>query len=336
MSVHSIYGIGNPLMDLVVYGSHQLVQSLGARPGTMNLVDERQRDSLLAGVEVTGMIPGGSCANTLRGIAWLAGDGGERPLYAGGVGRDALGDQYEEQLRGLGVETRIARKDRGTGVSTIIVTPDHERTMFTCLGASQELSASDCAPFPDTRMLYFTGYMWDTVPQKNAVLKALKECKKNGGTVAFDLADPFAVNRNRDEFVDLIKENADIVFANREEATLLFGTGTADEAVSALSQICGLAVVKDGRAGSLVKRAGHEIERVPVRRIKAVDTTGAGDMYAAGFLYGVISGMSDRESGICASYLASRVVETWGAQFAPESRAGVAGEVARGEWQFTA
>lgn len=331
-----IYGIGNPLIDIVVEAEDDDLSALGLDRGIMHLVDLDERGRILERVKDrrTEYSCGGSAPNTLIFLSAL----GVRTALAGKIGGDEFGKKYSENLPVENMESQLVVGTGATGSSVILVTPDSERTMNTYLGANREFSVDDVDLNVVRRAgyLYFTGYMWDTVPQKNAVLKALKECKKNGGTVAFDLADPFAVNRNRDEFVDLIKENADIVFANREEATLLFGTGTADEAVSALSQICGLAVVKDGRAGSLVKRAGHEIERVPVRRIKAVDTTGAGDMYAAGFLYGVISGMSDRESGICASYLASRVVETWGAQFAPESRAGVAGEVARGEWQFTA
>ncbi|MBT3276003.1 MAG: adenosine kinase, partial [Spirochaetales bacterium] len=216
-------------------------------------------------------------------------------------------------------------------------TPDSERTMNTYLGANREFTKGDINfdIVADSRFLYFTGYMWDTDLQKQAVMSAIEIGKRNGAVVAFDVADPFAVNRNRDAFIELIEKNVDIVFANREEAKLLFGTETANDAAEKLSTVCDIAVVKDGAAGSLVKRSHGAVERIPVRNVKAVDTTGAGDMYAAGFLYGIISGLSDREAGICASYLASRVVETWGAQFPPDKREEVAQEVITGSWRFT-
>jgi len=331
-----VYGIGNPLIDIVVEAEDGDLAALGLEKGIMHLVDLDERGRILDQVKDrrTAYGCGGSAPNTLIFLSAL----GVKTVLAGKIGKDEFGKKYAENLPVENMESRLVVGTGVTGSSIILVTPDSERTMNTYLGANREFSVDDVDLDAVRRAgyLYFTGYMWDTDLQKNAVLKALKECKKNGGTVAFDLADPFAVNRNRDEFITLISENADIAFANREEATLLFGTDTAEEAVSALSRVCALAVVKDGAAGSLIKRPGCEVERIPVRKIKAVDTTGAGDMYAAGFLYGVLSGMSDRESGICASYLASRVVETWGAQFTPEIRAGVADEVMRGEWQYTA
>ena len=330
-----IYGIGNPLIDIVVQAEDSDLDALCLDKGIMHLVDLEERGKILERVKERrmGYSCGGSAPNTLIFLSAL----GISSALAGKIGGDDFGRRYEENLPVENMENRLVTGKGATGSSVILVTPDSERTMNTYLGANREFSSEDV----DLRVvkragyLYFTGYMWDTDLQKRAVLEAISECRKNGGTVAFDVADPFAVNRNTDEFGELIRENADIVFANSEEATLLFGTNTAEEAAAALSEICGLAVVKDGATGSFVKRAGKEIERIPVRRVRAVDTTGAGDMYAAGFLYGIISGMGDRDSGICGSYLASRVVETWGAQFPPEVRRAVADEVRRGGWRFT-
>ena len=330
-----IYGIGNPLIDIVVRAEDSDLTALGLNKGIMHLVDLEERGRILERVKERriGYSCGGSAPNTLIFLSAL----GVRAALAGKIGSDDFGKKYSENLPVKNMENRLAVGEGATGSSIILVTPDSERTMNTYLGANREFSTEDVDLTVVQRAgyFYFTGYMWDTDLQKQAVLKAMKECRGNGGRVVFDLADPFAVNRNRDVFGELIRENIDIVFANSEEAALLFGTGTAAKAVTALSEICELAVVKDGAAGSIVKRSGEKVERIPVRRVRAVDSTGAGDMYAAGFLYGTICGFSDRESGICASYLASRVVETWGAQFPPEIRTLVAGEVLRGEWRFT-
>jgi sugar/nucleoside kinase (ribokinase family) len=330
-----IYGIGNPLIDIVVEAEDDDLEVLGLDKGIMHLVDLDERGNILERVKNrrTAYSCGGSAPNTLIFLSAL----GVNTALAGKIGGDAFGKRYSENLPGENMESQLVVGTGATGSSVILVTPDSERTMNTYLGTNREFSVDDVdlAVVRRAQYIYFTGYMWDTDLQKRAVLEATKVCRDNGGIIAFDVADPFAVNRNRDAFRELIRANTDIVFANREEAKLLFGTDTGEEAVTALSEICDVAVVKDGAAGSLIKRKGKETERIPVRRVQAVDTTGAGDMYAAGFIYGIISGMGDRESGICASYLASRVVETWGAQFPPATRGVVAKEVLRGEWRYT-
>ena len=329
-----IYGIGNPLIDIVVQATDTDLSSLGLDKGIMRLVDLEERGRILDAVQGRRISYscGGSAPNTLIFLSAL----GIRSALAGKIGRDEYGKRYAENLPADSMESQLILGAGATGSSIILVTPDSERTMNTYLGANREFGRDDMdfSVVENASYLYFTGYMWDTDLQKNAVLAAIETARRTGAKIAFDVADPFAVNRNRDEFRTLIRDCADIVFANREEATLLFGTSTAEEAAKRLSELCELAVVKDGGAGSLVKRTGMEIERIPVHEVDAVDTTGAGDMYAAGLLYGMISGLSDRESGICASYLASRVVETWGAQFSSEKRIAVAAEVFRGDWRF--
>ena len=330
-----IYGIGNPLIDIVVQAEEADLEALGLDKGIMRLVDLDERERIFERVRdrQIGYGCGGSAPNTLIFLSAL----GIESALAGKIGNDDFGRRYSENLPAQHMESQLVTGKGATGSSIILVTPDSERTMNTYLGANREFSHEevDLQVVESADFFYFTGYMWDTDNQKNAVLKAVKSFRERNKTVAFDLADPFAVNRNLDGFIDLIRENADIVFANRDEGKLLFGAESAEEAVTALSQICELAIVKDGASGSLVKRNGCPVERIPVRRVNAVDTTGAGDMYAAGFLYGIISGMSDRKSGICASYLASRIVEIWGAQFSPDMRRAVADEVNRGGWRFT-
>lgn len=330
-----IYGIGNPLIDIVVQAQDEDLEKLGLDRGIMRLVDLEERAKILELVNERriGYSCGGSAPNTLIFLAAL----GIKSALAGKIGKDEHGGKYLENLPAENMNSQLIAGESVTGSSIILVTPDSERTMNTYLGANREFSPEDVdlKVVEQAEYLYFTGYMWDTDPQKNAVLKAMSSFRERKKTIVFDLADPFAVNRNKDVFGNLIEENADIVFANREEGKLLFGTETAEDAVEALSVICDVAIVKDGSLGSLVKRNGFPAERIPVRRVNAVDTTGAGDMYAAGFLYGLLNGLSDREAGICGSYLASRIVETWGAQFTPELRRAVAEEVLEGAWRFT-
>ena len=335
MASIDIYGIGNPLIDIVVEAKDSDLSSLGLDKGIMRLVDLEERGKILDAVQERQInySCGGSAPNTLIFLSAL----GITSALAGKIGKDEYGKRYVENLPTENMKSQLIFGTGATGSSIILVTPDSERTMNTYLGANREFGQDDIdfSVVRDASYLYFTGYMWDTDLQKNAVLAAVRTARETGAKIAFDVADPFAVNRNRDEFCTLISDCADIVFANREEATLLFGTNTADDAAAKLGELCEVAVVKDGGAGSLIKRNGNEIEHIPVHRVDAIDTTGAGDMYAAGFLYGMISNLSDRDSGICASYLASRVVETWGAQFTPDKRAAVAAEVFRGDWRFT-
>jgi len=329
-----IYGIGNPLIDIVVRAEDEDLEALRLDKGIMRLIDLDERSRILERVQnrECAYSCGGAAPNTLIFLSAL----GVKSAVAGKIGKDDFGRRYAENLPAENMTSHLVTGESATGSSIILVTPDSERTMNTYLGANREFREDDVdlAAAERAGYFYFTGYMWDTENQKQAVRRVMKLFRERGKKIAFDLADPFAVGRNLAAFRDLIRENVDIVFANREEGKLLFETDSAEDAVTALSEICELAVVKNGAAGSLLKRNGGQIERIPARRVQALDTTGAGDMYAAGFLYGLISGMGDRDAGVCASYLASRIVETWGAQFLPPVRRAVAGEVRRGSWRF--
>ena len=329
-----VFGIGNPLIDIIAQVHDADLDALSLDKGIMHLVDLETRSKILRhieGKEIT-YRAGGSCPNTLVFLSAL----GVECALSGKIGSDEFGSIYLKNLPSECMHSHIKTGREPTGSSIILVTPDSERTMNTYLGANREFSRDDLdeSAVTSARFLYFTGYMWDTGPQKDAVLHAIELVKSAGGKVAFDVADPFAVNRNQSDFQKLIADSADIVFANAEEGKLLFGSTSAEEAAEAISSLCGIAVVKDGSKGSVVKHAGGPVIRIPVRKIRAVDTTGAGDMYAAGFLYGLIGGFSERDAGICGSYLASRIVETFGAQFTPDKRAVVAGEIRRGKWKF--
>lgn len=335
-TVIDVFGIGNPLIDIITEVADDDIAALGLEKGIMRLVDLDERAAILSHIEGRPIVyrSGGSCPNTLIFLSAL----GISCSLAGRIGNDEQGTAYSAHLPESDLRSRlIVDAEAATGTSIILVTPDTERTMNTYLGANTRFTRADLhqGDLAKAKMLHFTGYMWDTDEQKDAVLHAAEVVRGRGGKIVFDLADPFAVNRNRDEFRTLVAEQADIVFANAEEAGLLYPEDDAVASARRLAERCELAVVKTGAAGSVVLRHGAEPEAIPARKIDAVDTTGAGDMYAAGFLYGLLSGFSDREAGICASYLASRIVETFGAQFTPDKRAEVAEEVRSGAFRYT-
>ncbi|HUZ16988.1 MAG TPA: adenosine kinase [Spirochaetia bacterium] len=327
-----IYGIGNPLIDILTLVDDSDIASLGLDKGTMRLIDDAERSALVEFLEGREQkySCGGSCPNTLIALASF----GLSTALAGKVGDDEYGEIYRRQVSELPMQSELKTGSEPTGSSIILVTPDSERTMNTFLGANREFSADDVneQTAAAAGYFYFTGYMWDTELQKAAILKALSIAERNGNRIAFDVADPFAVNRKRDAFLDLLQNHVSIAFANREEARILFNTETALDAVRRLSELCDVAVVKNGARGSYVMTDG-KLWEIPAGDQKPVDTTGAGDMYAAGFLYGLIKGFSPRECGLCAAFVAEKIITQRGAQFTPQEREAVANEVKAGRWK---
>jgi sugar/nucleoside kinase (ribokinase family) len=329
-----IYGIGNPLIDIVARVSDEDLLSLGLDRGIMRLIDEEERAKIVAFLESKekSYSCGGSCPNTMIALASF----GVHTCIAGKVGNDEYAQIYRDQVAQLPIESRLKTGRGPTGSSIILVTPDSERTMNTYLGVNRQFGPEDVDEglAADCRYFYFTGYMWDTELQKEAILKAIEIAEKNGRVVVFDVADPFAVNRNRQEFLDLVRNHVSITFANREEAHLLFDTTDTAESARELSRLCDIAVVKNGARGSYIMR-GDSLIDVPACDAEPVDTTGAGDMYAAGFLYGLTQELSLRDSGLCASYVASRIIVQHGAQFSSAEREAVAETIKNGGWDFT-
>ncbi|MBN2602819.1 MAG: adenosine kinase, partial [Candidatus Thermoplasmatota archaeon] len=184
------------------------------------------------------------------------------------------------------------------------------------------------------KYFYFTGYMWDTEEQKGAILSAIDFCNDRNIKIVFDVADPFAVNRNRDEFLELIKHHIHVVFANREEAKILFQENNVEKCAKKLASIVSIGIVKDGSNGSVVQ-SGNMTYQIPVFPVKAIDSTGAGDMYAAGFLYGLVKNYPLEDSGKCASWLASRIVMQYGAQFDGDGFNSIRNATKRKNWEIT-
>ncbi len=315
-----VYGIGNPLIDYICSVTEKDLASLSLNKGTMLLIDKEKQKEIVEHTKDRSVkySCGGSCPNTMVTLASL----GVKTILSGSVGDDELGKKYHEKLKESGVvDCLVDKKDAATGSSIILLTDDKERTMNTYLGANRLFTPEDVdeSAVDKADIFYFTGYMWDTENQKNAVLKALKLFKEKGKLVAFDVADPFAVGRYRQTFHELISSYCDIVFANSEEARFLMDNYDPYECCRSLGKLCPTAIVKNGKKGSFISY-NRDISRIEsYGSVVPVDTTGAGDTYAAGFLYGYLTGRDIVSSCNIASYLAGEIISRIGAQFDKES-----------------
>ncbi len=309
-----VYGIGNTLIDIFFNVTDENLIKLGLHKGTMHLINLERRSELLeyAKVAEPHYSCGGSAPNTLITLSLF----GVKTALAGKIGVDKFGGIYEEKLSELDILSELKTCGSSTGSSIILITPDSERTMNTYLGANRDFSVNDINPelIAASDYFYFTGYMWDTENQKNAILKTIEIAEQNGTKVIFDVADPFAVSRNRDDFLDLIKNHTYITFANGEESRILFDNYDAGECAKSLGKLCPVAVVKNGKHGSYIF-SDEGLMEIPVKGKSPVDTTGAGDTYAAGFILGLCRGLSLYDSGLLASFLAGEIVQQHGAQF---------------------
>ncbi|MBI9094378.1 MAG: adenosine kinase [Sphaerochaeta sp.] len=329
-----VLGIGNPLIDIIISVDESDITNLGIHKGTMALIHKERMDELLvfSKTKRTTFSCGGSCPNTIIALAAL----GIETTLAGKVGHDENGRIYAETLKDLNVHNELVITDKEpTGSTVILVTPDSERSMNTFLGANRLYSAEDVSQesISEADFFHFTGYMWDTQSQQKAITKALKIAKKHNTTISFDIADPFAVGRYRDTFLKIIQENCDIVFANREEARILFDNYDPYECCRSMGKLCKTAIVKNGKKGSFISH-NQEIFSIPVKGpVVPVDTTGAGDVYAAGFLYGQCKGYSIPDSGTIASILAGQIITQRGAQFSKEQAAGLRALLETGTWR---
>ena len=333
--MYSLYGVENPLMDIIAHVDYGFLSRFGKQPGTMHLVEYAEVRALLKEIGSSHTTPGGSAANTARGIAWLGGPAGRElsmsvlgawdassdsapPVFNGAIGNDATGNDFAARMEGEGVSAVLVRKTTPTGTSVILVTPDGERTMNTYLGACRDFEPADLdlARLADSRMLYLTGYLWDTDNQRRAAEKAAAFAREQGGRIpiAFDLADPFAVRRFGDQFRSWIPGNVDILFGNREELAILMGSACDEDCVSEASALAPLVVMKAGEKGCLVGWDG-KCELVPGVPVHVVDTTGAGDAFAAGFLFARLAGADPVQSARLANHLASRIVGVEGCRY---------------------
>jgi sugar/nucleoside kinase (ribokinase family) len=306
-----VYGICNPLYDIQAEVPDRVLEQLGFAKGGMFLVDHEQQRKIVPTIyeHIVHTEAGGSGANTMIGLALLGGSA----AYSGHIGLDEHGQLYRKGLEDKHVRPNLGSGPGNTGVCLVLVTPDTQRTMLTYLGVSPQLSADDIdlADLQGSKYLYITGYLWDTDSQKAAVKHAMSKANEAGVKVALSLSDPFCVTRHKGDFAVLIKNHVSLLFGNCQEAMVLTDTSTPEEAVKALHEFCDTAVVTMDATGSLIQNNGV-VTSIPAYPVEAVDTTGAGDMYAAGLLYGLTQGLPIDVTGRIAAYVAAKVVAKLG------------------------
>lgn len=323
MENHSLFpailGVGNALVDIMVaLPGDETLHQFGLRRGSMTLVDAKLSWKIYQATHAwqKSVTTGGSAANTIHTLASL----GARCGYAGKIGDDELGENFAKEFTGKGITTHLSLSDSGTGRVMALVSPDSERTMATCLGAAEELlpeefTAGMMNPYS---YLYVEGYL---VQDHRLIESILRTGQEAGLEVVIDLSSYNVVEQNRDFLEHLITHYVDIVFANEEEAYAFTGL-QPEEAVKRIASLCDIAIVKTGKNGSLVA-GGDEMLAIDPVQAHAIDTTGAGDSYSAGFLFGLSRGLTLRQCGDIASLVAAKTVEFMGAKIAGEEWPGL-------------
>lgn len=305
-----VIGIGNALTDMLVnLRSDEVLEKFDLPRGSMSLVNSEQQKEIsksVSGLPYT-LSLGGSADNTIRAMARL----GCKVGFIGKVGRDSTGDFFESALDNLGIQPFIMRGEERSGKCVSLVSPDGERTLVTHLGAAVEMKAEDLSPeiFDGYDCLYVEGYL---VQDHNLIRGAIRMAKELGLKVAIDLASFNVVEENIDFLREVISEYVDIVFANEDEARAFSGENEPVNALQYISTMCDLVIVKIGMRGALIKQ-GSEVSHVGIMAAaKRVDTTGAGDFYAAGFMAGMCEGLSLRQCGTIGAITAGKVIEIVG------------------------
>lgn len=303
-----VLGIGNALVDVLSTEEEAFIDKMSLAKASMTLIETDRAEELYGAMGDKTEMSGGSAANTLAGVASFGG----RAAYTGRVRDDALGTAFGHDMRALGVhfETPPASDGDPTGRCLIIVTPDGERTMNTYLGASAKLCPDDLDLDLITRskVTFLEGYLFDRGEAKEAFRVATHTAQDAGRKVSLTLSDRFCVERHREDFLGLIDKGIDILFANEEEITALYEVDTVEEGLDAVQGVCEIAAITCGRNGSVIVTADERITIEAHQVPKRVDTTGAGDLYAAGFLYGWTQGRSLADAGRLGSIAGAAVI----------------------------
>lgn len=309
----NVYGVGNALVDIQAHLSDEMLQRLEFSKGVMTLVDvdvQQQVLDRLEGLPVS-RCAGGSAANTIMGIA----DFGGKAAYCCKVADDEIGRFFLSDMRKFGVHVDTDPGEGRSGTCVILITDDAQRTMLTTLGVSATLSPDDISEdlIRRSQYLYVEGYLFAGEPTRAAALRAIELAKKNDVKVAFTVSDPFLIQYHRDEFWSLIEGPVDLLFCNLDESRAMTGKHDAIDCAHEIHRHAENVALTLGEDGSLLM---HNGEAIPIEgvSVKAVDTTGAGDMYAAGILYGITNGLDWKQSGRLASHAAARIVSQLGAR----------------------
>lgn len=319
-----VYALGNALVDIQVQVEDSLLTELGLEKGNRYLTEHGRQEEILrrllgsdsldsarkAGKLQTAA--GGSAANTMYGISQLGGRAG----FCGKIANDGLGALYAEHMRQSSVVFKESTGQGMTGTCVVLISDDAQRTMLTCLGVSGEIDYEDIDEelLRHSRYIYLEGYLFESECAARTMLRAVAVARKNGVRIALAASDALCIVRHQDLFLQIIQNDVDLLFANAREAQALSRTNNNEAALRVLSGWCEGVAVTDGEHGSMVSFNG-EVTKIAPNRVSAVDTTGAGDAYAAGLLYGIISGHTIRESGMIASFFSAKVVAQIGPRY---------------------
>jgi len=305
-----ILGIGNAIVDVICKVEDSFITNNGLTKSTMKLVDETEFKKLLSNLKIEETISGGSVANSIVGLSQL----GNKVGFIGKVNDDDLGKKYEEGLKKEKVEYYYSRKkeELSTGTCLILITPDSERTMCTFLGTAGKISKKDVDTnaVKNSEIVFLEGYLWDEGEPKTAFDKAIE----NSNKVAMSLSDLFCVERHKLHFLELVKNKLDITFANEQEVKSLIDVKNFEDVIDFSKKLGKLIIITRGEKGAIAIRDHEVIEFGVQKNLKIVDLTGAGDLFAAGFLHGHINNLSIKESLVKGTEMSSKVIQIIGAR----------------------
>lgn len=311
---YDVVAIGNAIVDVLAFADDAFITKQEMRKGTMQLINAERAEGLYGAMGQATEVSGGSAANTLAGMADL----GAKTAFIGKVNKDELGRIFRHDMNAIGVE--FTTPDATNGIPTarclIVVTNDGQRTMNTFLGAAGEIHKDDVdtSLIENAQIFYGEGYMWDLEVTKEALRHAFATARKAGTKIAFTLSDVFCVERSREDYIQMIKDDFDILFCNHEEAKSLYPGKSLEEILDILQGQCEVIAVTCGSKGSVILTPKERITVDAIWVNEVVDTTGAGDLYAAGFLYGFTKGLSLAECGRLGSACASDIITHLGAR----------------------
>ena len=306
-----ILGIGNAIVDVICKVDDSFIEQNNLTKSTMKLFfDETEFKNLLTNLKIEKTVSGGSVANSIVGLSQL----GNKVGYIGKVSDDSFGEKYEEGLKKENVEFFYSKKkeELPTGTCLVLVTPDSERTMCTFLGTAGKINEKDVnsEAIKKSEIIFLEGYLWDEGEPKKAFDKAINNANK----VAMSLSDLFCVDRHKHHFLSLVKNNLDITFANEQEITSLIEAKDFNDVINFSKELNKLTVITRGEKGAVAIQGKEVIEVGIIQNIKILDLTGAGDLFAAGFLHGIINKMSVKESLIKGTELSSKIIQKIGAR----------------------
>lgn len=311
--IYDVTGIGNAIVDVLAKVDDRFLQAHGLTKGSMTLIDQKTAQRIYDDMPPALQVSGGSVANSMAGIASLGG----RAAFIGKVNQDTVGTLFRQDIQAIGVEysTNPSVSNQETARSFVAITPDAQRTMATYLGAAKYLDTSDmdASLIEKSHVVYLEGYLWDEPSTKAAMRHAMEMAKESGTKVAFSLSDTFCVERHRSEFLSFIPHHVDILFGNEREMKALYEEDDLEQVSQQVRKHCNIAAITLGEKGSRI--LADKTYVIPPRSLgPLVDTTGAGDLYASGLLYGYIRGISLQRCGELGSLLAAEVISHVGAR----------------------